>query len=138
MVASNCNDGNFWYFCATEAGSGIPAQLEVVAISAKQARRYSLHPMIYAASDRLSLIRDGNAAKRNWPACQPAASAPKRTREGRPALASTQEANQARQRARRRSLVEVSCLGGRRTILKPSFRIIVRAGRLLLRGFDCE
>jgi hypothetical protein len=36
-MASNCSDGNFWYFCATEAGSGIPAQLEVVAIFAQQA-----------------------------------------------------------------------------------------------------
>jgi hypothetical protein len=42
----------------------------------------------------------------------------KHTREGRPALASTQEANQARQRARRRSLVEMSCPGGRRTIIE--------------------
>jgi hypothetical protein len=48
-VATNFGDGNFWHFCATEAGSGIPAQLEVVAISARQAGRYFPHPMNCAA-----------------------------------------------------------------------------------------
>jgi hypothetical protein len=57
-------------------------QCKVVAISAQQAGRYFPHPMNCATCDRLSLIRDGNAAKRNCPAFQPAASARKRTREG--------------------------------------------------------
>jgi hypothetical protein len=129
-------------FRATRTGSGISAQLQVVVSVGRRPGCGQREQGRYDGAARPLFWQRPQAAPLPSESCRACCNrGPNVLVKGVRQLASTRGANQAKQRACRRNMVQLILSGGERSTLEPSSGIILRRRTLVAKrrcGFDCE